>query len=198
MSPLVFLMELYKEPKAKRAKKIAPGDIPNPTKRCNLNCSMHFDKNGRMFFYNHKTNESSWQLDAHDFGILFGPAIKELGYVVGGGGKVSKKGTRKNNIHGYHVFVAEFKFDRSTVTDKRKIGKARIEQAASAWRNITAEQKEEWNARAKVKRDTLNAAAAAAGEDVAGPSTKGKKPAAPSKPTPAEIKADDSADFDWD
>jgi hypothetical protein len=183
-----------KEPKAKRAKKIAPGDIPMPTKRASLNCTVHFDKNNRMFFYDHKTGESSWSISAHDFNIMFGPAMKEVGFVVGSGGKVSKKGTRKNNIHGYHVFVAEFKFDRSAVDDKTKIGKARIEQAAAAWRNLSDDQKKEWGARAKVKRDALNAASA----DEPGPSTKGKKPAvAPAKPTPAEIKADDS-ELDWD
>ena len=169
-----------KPPKAKRAKRVNPDDIEPPKKRVQFHTSIHFDKNGHMYFYNRKTNESTWHLPMHDFGILFGDAIKEMGLSAGGG--KAKRGNRKSRLHGYHIFVKEFKTD-VTIDNPHEKGKERIRLAAAAWKKLTEDEKVPWHNKAvktneesaaKEKGDGAEAAAAGKDESKAAAS-KGKK-----------------------
>ena len=191
------------KPKVKRAKRLSPDEIPLPTKRVQLQTSIHLDKHGRMFFYNHKTNESSWQLPAHDFNVLFGPAVKELGY--GGGGRGAKRGTRKSKLHGYHIFVKEY-VPEVDIANPHEKGKERIRLAAKAWKLLTEPDKEPWKKKADKLNETVAAkekADAAALEDgTAAPAAAAKaapkaKKAAPSAKAAVDVKADGDLDFDW-
>jgi hypothetical protein len=184
------------KPKAKRAKRINPDEIEAPKKRVQFQTSVHFDKNGHMFFYNHKTNESSWHISAHDFNILFGGAVKELG--LGAGGSKSKRGTRKSRLHGYHVFVKEF-VPETTIDNPHEKGKERIRLAAAAWGKLTEADKAPWQAKAVKLNEEIaakeKADAPSSSDEPAKEDAKAPKPKKAAKAV--AVKADAGKD-DWE
>ena len=103
--------------------------------------------------------------------LYFGAALKESGF--SSGGKVSKKGSRKGNLHPYQIFVKEFKPDTSKMKDKSQIGKTRMRLAAEAWKNLTDKEKGHWKDKSVEHNKNVNAKIA---EDVEG-AEKAKAPA---------------------
>ena len=193
------------EVKEKKKKvRMAPDDIPLPESRAPFTCTMHFDKNGRPFWYNPKTNDSSWTIPPHEYKAINGHSLKELGFAISARGtKVSKKGTRKGALHGYHVFVK--KFDPPALNGVETKGVQRILLAAAAWKILTDAEKAEWKAKSVIMNKEINDKKALedAESDDAEPEPVAKKtPAAASKKArkeaekKVEVKAD-PAEFDW-
>lgn len=189
-----------KPPKAKRPRRVNPDDIEPPKKRVQFHTSVHFDKNGHMYFYNRKTNESSWDLPLHDFTILFGNAVKEMG--LSSGGAKAKRNNRKSKLHGYHIFVRDFKTDVEIENPNEK-GKERIRLAAAAWKKLSAEEQKPWHDKA-VKVNEDNAAKGDGAEKEAAPASAAAAPKDESKgkatkkgAKAAAVKADAGND-DWE
>ena len=185
------------KPKAKRAKRINPDEIEAPKKRVQFHTTVHFDKNGHMFFYNHKTNESTWHCPAHDANIWFGGAFKEMG--LGASTSKAKRGARKSRLHAYHVFVKEFKPD-VTIDNPHEKGKERIRLAALAWGKLTEDDKVPWQAKAVKLNEEL--AAKEKGDDAPSDEPVAKDEVKSTKPKKAAAKAvaikADAGKDDWE